>query len=921
MASELTYGIKLTADGKSLTDAVKQSQDAIDKLGQSTRTAAADTGKFSAAQQALTSIVKLAAAAFSVHQVAEYGVELAKLAARHETLGVAMNAVGKNAGYNAGEMNAYAAGVQKMGITMNESRESVMRMTQAGIDLSKSQQLARIAQDAAVIGNVNSSEALATLIHGIQSAQTDVLRTIGITVDFEASYKRLALQLRKTTDDLSESEKMTARTNAVMESGTGIAGTYEAAMGTAGKQMSSLARYSEDAKVKMGAVFSDTLLLAVGAYTEHLKEANAGMVELAANKKLDQWSEEVAINLAFVADSIKYSFGSVVTVLDTAYTGLDQFLHLLAANPSGAADAGSAYAKRLESRFGADSSLQVLRKELSAKRDLDARTVWEPGSKGLKPAYQWSDPSGKAAFEDQEAFIKGAQNAIAKARSEAETEWGKYLTATRSKQELMTQEIKRAQAAAATLGGATAAQLPKVLAAIRDKYDSGYNDALLTQTRAAQEALYKLNEEDAKRNLKLLDLRHSAGLMSEEGYLTARIELEKAAAGKELAAVLEEYRAIDAARRKEQDPAKRAGLVAQQLKLAPKISESGQAYDHAGEETGQKLFNLDVAAFDEANKIIEQASAASREHADQLAFEASLIGKTALQTQILTAQRKIDIEEQKKELAVSQDPKFRGREVEAQRAKDALREIAAADKELAAAEIANSHSVATAWDTGATAAMNSYLDTVSNSAAQSNKLFTDAFKGMEDALVKFVKTGKLDFHSLADTIISDLIRIQVQNSITKPLAQAMGSGGASGIFSGAGDFFSSLFSANGNAFGADGVHAFANGGAFTNSIVSGPTPFAFANGGSFGLGVMGEAGDEAVMPLTRINGKLGVQATGGGGGSVTVTQPVIIIAPNATAGTVEQIRALMPGLLAENKRVIEGVIVGAMRRQGGRLAV
>jgi tape measure domain-containing protein len=54
---------------------------------------------------------------------------------------------------------------------------------------------------------------------------------------------------------------------------------------------------------------------------------------------------------------------------------------------------------------------------------------------------------------------------------------------------------------------------------------------------------------------------------------------------------------------------------------------------------------------------------------------------------------------------------------------------------------------------------------------------------------------------------------------------------------------------------------FAAGGAFTNQIVSSPTYF--AHGG--GLGLMGEAGPEAIMPLTRMpNGDLGVQTAGGG---------------------------------------------------------
>jgi hypothetical protein len=57
------------------------------------------------------------------------------------------------------------------------------------------------------------------------------------------------------------------------------------------------------------------------------------------------------------------------------------------------------------------------------------------------------------------------------------------------------------------------------------------------------------------------------------------------------------------------------------------------------------------------------------------------------------------------------------------------------------------------------------------------------------------------------------------------------------------------------------ARAFAEGGAFTNQIVSSPTYF--AHGG--GLGLMGEAGPEAIMPLTRMpNGDLGVQTASGG---------------------------------------------------------
>jgi hypothetical protein len=72
-----------------------------------------------------------------------------------------------------------------------------------------------------------------------------------------------------------------------------------------------------------------------------------------------------------------------------------------------------------------------------------------------------------------------------------------------------------------------------------------------------------------------------------------------------------------------------------------------------------------------------------------------------------------------------------------------------------------------------------------------------------------------------------------------------------------------------------GVQGFANGAAFTNSIVSSPTLFKFADGASMETGLMGEAGPEAIMPLTRgPGGRLGVDASGAGGGSIMVNVSV-----------------------------------------------
>ena len=114
--------------------------------------------------------------------------------------------------------------------------------------------------------------------------------------------------------------------------------------------------------------------------------------------------------------------------------------------------------------------------------------------------------------------------------------------------------------------------------------------------------------------------------------------------------------------------------------------------------------------------------------------------------------------------------------------------------------------------------------------------------------------------SLASSIISDLIRIAIQAQITNALTGLMGgfAGGSSGAASGA-------------KAGKVGVKANAKGDVYSspslsqysNQVVSSPTLFAFAKGGTPNLGLMGEAGSEAIMPLKRgPDGSLGVRATG-----------------------------------------------------------
>jgi lambda family phage tail tape measure protein len=153
-------------------------------------------------------------------------------------------------------------------------------------------------------------------------------------------------------------------------------------------------------------------------------------------------------------------------------------------------------------------------------------------------------------------------------------------------------------------------------------------------------------------------------------------------------------------------------------------------------------------------------------------------------------------------------------------------------------------------------------------------VWTTAFSGMADAVTDFVTKGKADFSSLAASIITDLIRIQVRAALVQAMTGVQGwfGAGASGgtpVNGSAGTPTMATFAAKGLAM--DGWHAFARGG-----VVDRPTPFRFAAGGMMQNGLMGEAGPEAIMPLRRgADGVLGVRAAVSGAAAPNVQVQVI----------------------------------------------
>lgn len=170
---------------------------------------------------------------------------------------------------------------------------------------------------------------------------------------------------------------------------------------------------------------------------------------------------------------------------------------------------------------------------------------------------------------------------------------------------------------------------------------------------------------------------------------------------------------------------------------------------------------------------------------------------------------------------------------------------------------------------------------------------TTTFGRLEDAMVEFTTKGKFLFKDFAMAVLEDINRIIIRAMIIRPIAEGILSGigtsagaGAKGESSSAGYQEGYGEYAKGGAF-KGGVQFFAKGG-----VVSKTSSFGMKNG----IGVMGEKGPEAIMPLRRTaSGDLGVQAS---------STPVVVNIHNESGGEVEQKESSGPN----GERVLDIII-------------
>ena len=128
------------------------------------------------------------------------------------------------------------------------------------------------------------------------------------------------------------------------------------------------------------------------------------------------------------------------------------------------------------------------------------------------------------------------------------------------------------------------------------------------------------------------------------------------------------------------------------------------------------------------------------------------------------------------------------------------------------------------------------LEDMMNVAPKLANTALNAISSVSDGLVEMIATGKANFKELAASILKDIAKIMMQAALAGAVKKMFGL-------------------ADGGVIQGGRIQPYAKGG-----VVATPTMFPMAGGD---IGLMGEAGPEAIMPLKRgNNGKLGVEVAG-----------------------------------------------------------
>ncbi|EPU4133027.1 TPA: phage tail tape measure protein [Pseudomonas aeruginosa] len=395
---------------------------------------------------------------------------------------------------------------------------------------------------------------------------------------------------------------------------------------------------------------------------------------------------------------------------------------------------------------------------------------------------------------------------------------------------------------------------PENIAAARKAIDQKYKDPKTPKgpstpldQSSVTEAKNRLDQlqTDFRNAEQKLQAQQRAGLLSYADYVAQRGELISQNKEQVTAAYEGEIQALEALRDKSSTTA------AQRISLDQKIAEARSNMVKAQKKADA---DLEVLQLNEQGRLKKQAQAvkaysdALQQQQDALALQgqraAAAVGMGAQQRRLFDQRGSLDdrFAQQRLDLASQYGDGSRGMSLDEYNDKlKALEANHAAMTQQLQRNYADLQAAQGNWVNGATSAFADYIDSARDVAGQTYELFSNAFSGLEDAVVTFVTTGKASLDDFVRTMIGDLARMatrQLGASLLSGFGLGGGTdGGAQGLTVGA-----SAVSASAGALATAGGTLLSGAAAIQAAAAS----LAAANGVSGVTGAAGAAGAAGV---------------------------------------------------------------------------
>lgn len=285
---------------------------------------------------------------------------------------------------------------------------------------------------------------------------------------------------------------------------------------------------------------------------------------------------------------------------------------------------------------------------------------------------------------------------------------------------------------------------------------------------AASRATRKI-EQEANFATRLADEKHRNLLISENDYNAEIERIQDKRLADEIAMTEEALTALQAQEDKKWTQAQKVQNQTRQADLRFKLDEQRREAQQVKDLRKIRAEGNVKAIKDETSKILEVA----RRDEELRVEQRDLTSKLRLAPPELAARYKAEFDARKRfdpELVNIEEALKKqagnGAAVEALNArKAALIELREAYVAVQGAEAEMIAAHERTFGYGAQDAFRAYVDAANNAADNARTLWGTTFQGLEDSLTQFVMTGKISFRSLANTILEELIRIQMRKAI------------------------------------------------------------------------------------------------------------------------------------------------------------